>query len=223
MNFDHAGLSARAAARNGTLPDRLALRVHRALSWLERAELCSEDDDDSRYIFLWISLNAAYAGEIQRDANEPERDALKQFLSRLTSLDRANLLHELVWNKFSGPIRMLLDNKFVFQPFWDYQSGRMREREWRRRFEGAQRAAHAALGNSEKTDVVLDVLLQRLYTLRNQLVHGGATWKGSVNRDQIRDGCAILGDLTPRVIHLLIENPDEDWGEPLYPVVGGCP
>ena len=51
-------------------------------------------------------------------------------------------------------------------------------------------------------------------------MHGGATWQGSVNRDQIRDGTAILSDFVPLVIHLLMDNPDEDWGDPCYPVVG---
>ena len=50
-------------------------------------------------------------------------------------------------------------------------------------------------------------------------MHGGATWRSSVNRVQIRDGTQILADLVPRVIHLLIENPGEDWGDPCYPVV----
>ena len=66
---------------------------------------------------------------------------------------------------------------------------------------------------------MLAIILARLYTLRNQLMHGGATWRSSVNRDQIRDGTEILADLVPRVIHLLIVNPDEDWGDPCYPVV----
>lgn len=41
---------------------RLRLRVHRALSWLDRAE--QADDLDGRFIFLWIAFNAAYATEI---------------------------------------------------------------------------------------------------------------------------------------------------------------
>ena len=41
----------------------LDVRVHRALSWLNRAEQCA-DDSDSHVIFLWIAFNAAYAHEI---------------------------------------------------------------------------------------------------------------------------------------------------------------
>ena len=36
--------------------------MHRALSWLEKAE--QSDDLDSRFIFLWISFNAAYAKDL---------------------------------------------------------------------------------------------------------------------------------------------------------------
>ncbi len=40
------------------LPEALSLRTHRALSWLQRAEQETEDDD-ARFIFLWIAFNAA--------------------------------------------------------------------------------------------------------------------------------------------------------------------
>jgi len=218
MKFDYAALEAQAKCLEKDHDDRIGLRVHRALSWLKRAELCG-DDEDARFIFLWIALNAAYANEIQRDADEAEQAMLQRFLGRLVSLDHGNLLFALVWDRFSGPIRSLLHNEFVFQPFWDFQSGRMGEREWKQKFERANKAAFRALRSTGQTATVLAIVLARLYTLRNQLVHGGATWKGSINREQIRDGAAIMSELTPRIIHLLIRNPDEDWGDPRYPVV----
>lgn len=217
-HFDHATLRAQAEHITLNRSDRLSLRVHRALSWLKRAELC-EDDEDARFIFLWIALNAAYAEEFQRDADETEQFMLRRFLKRLVSLDLGNLLYTLVWTRFSGPIRVLLNNEFVFQPFWDSHNGRTGKEQWKRKFERPNKAAFGALGDKNQTATVLAIVLARLYTLRNQLVHGGATWQGRVNREQVRDGAAILGELTPRVIHLLIQNPDEDWGDPLYPVV----
>ena len=45
------------------LPPNLSLRIHRALSWLNCAE--QANDNDSKFIFLWISFNAAYAHEIE--------------------------------------------------------------------------------------------------------------------------------------------------------------
>ena len=90
---------------------------------------------------------------------------------------------------------------------------------WCQSFERAKTAARRALGDKRQTATVLAIVLSRRYTLRNQLMHGGATWRSSVNRNQIRDGAAILADVVPRVIHLLIVNPEEDWGEPCYPVM----
>ena len=59
-----------------------------------------------------------------------------------------------------------------------------------------------------------------LYMLRNQMMHGGTTWNSSVNRDQVKDGAAILGVLLPVMIDLMLDHPHEDWGTPCYPVVG---
>ena len=63
------------------------------------------------------------------------------------------------------------------------------------------------------------MLFGRLYVLRNQLVHGGATWNGSVNRNQVEDSAKIMAFLIPLFIELMMENPAENWGKPYYPVV----
>ena len=63
------------------------------------------------------------------------------------------------------------------------------------------------------------MLFDRLYVLRNQLVHGGATWNSSVNRDQVKDGARILAFIVPIFVDLMMDNPDRDWGAPYYTVV----
>ncbi len=80
------------------------------------------------------------------------------------------------------------------------------------------KAANQALA-TKKTATALGVVLARMYTLRNQLVHGGATWNSSVNRDQIRDCTAFLGKLVPIVITLMMDHPETLWGDACYPVV----
>ena len=65
----------------------------------------------------------------------------------------------------------------------------------------------------------LGVVFNRLYTLRNQMMHGGATWNSSVNRHQLRDGTNLLGKLVPIIISLMLENPRTLWGDACYPVV----
>ena len=66
---------------------------------------------------------------------------------------------------------------------------------------------------------VLLIVLKRLYVLRNQLMHGGATWSGAVNRDQVRDCANLLGKLAPIVIEIRMDHPQHDWGAATYPVV----
>ena len=196
--------------------ENLALRSHRGLSWLKRAEMC-EDDPDAKFIFLWIAFNAIYAQDLDT-LKLREAESFSKFIEKLLALDNENELSDIVWQEFSGSIRVLLNNPFVFQPFWEYQNGSIDEDEFKTRFASAQSSAARALGNA-KTNVVLRLVLQRLYTLRNQLIHGGATWNSSVNREQLRDANCLLHKLVPALIDIMMRNPDELWGDANYPVV----
>ena len=89
---------------------------------------------------------------------------------------------------------------------------------WMDRLASAKKAAQLALA-SGNTPALLSVVFNRLYTLRNQLIHGGATWDGKVNRDQLRDCSRLLGKLVPVIIALMMDNPDALWGDAVYPVV----
>jgi hypothetical protein len=86
------------------------------------------------------------------------------------------------------------------------------------RFADAKKAAQYALGHRD-TVTVLSVALSRIYTLRNQLMHGGATWSSSVNRDQLRDCTNLMGKLVPLLIEIMLDHPETFWGDACYPVV----
>ena len=75
------------AEREGWHPN-LSLRVHRALSWLKRAEqLEAQQDLDGEFILLWIAFNAAYATEIDEKYRESEQLTFRGFLQKLVDLD----------------------------------------------------------------------------------------------------------------------------------------
>lgn len=213
---NHARLKARQRAERDNYPANLGLRVHRAISWLHRAE--QEADPDARFIFLWIAFNAAYASEIDAHHSLGEQSIFNEFLHKLCDLDRPRQFHDIVWTTYPNAIRLLLDNCFVFPQFWEYQKGHLTQAEWTRKFAGAKKAANAALAQ-QNTPKVLSIVFDRIYTLRNQLIHGGATWNSGVNREQIRDCAAILGQLVPVVIETMMDNPNSLWGEAVYPVV----
>ncbi len=217
--MDYQALKARHRAERAGHHPNLALRLHRALSWLNRAEQAA-DDPDGRFIFLWIAFNAAYATEIDERLGLSEQETFRTFLHKLVSLDNTRgRIAELVWTEFSGSIRLLLDNQFVFQEFWSFQNGSLPEAEWQRRFDGARKAAKRALAQRD-TVTALSIALSRIYVLRNQLIHGGATWNSSVNRNQIRDCVNLLGKLVPLVIEVMLDHPETAWGDACYPVVG---
>jgi hypothetical protein len=215
--FKYEDLKARQRALRDSFSPSLSLRTHRALSWLHRAEQ-EAVDDDARFLFLWIAFNAAYANEIHDRKTFTERKLLMQFLGRLVEMDKDGLLHQIVWEQFSNSIRMLLHNKYVFQPFWDYQAGIIEEDIWLNAFRRSKFSANRALGRTD-TKRVLAEIFDRLYTLRNQIVHGGSTWNSEVNRSQMKDGANILAFLVPTVIHLMMENHNQLWGDACYPVV----
>lgn len=209
-------LKDRHRAERETQPEHNSLRIHRALSWLDRAERCG-DDHDARFIFLWIAFNAAYANEIDDRTDFTEQKIFRHFIERLVALDDETL-YQLVWTEFSGSIRLLLDNRYVFGPFWEFQNGRISEEDWKQRFDSAKKTAQMALSR-RNTKMVLITIFSSMYVLRNQLIHGGATWNSRVNREQVRSSADILGKIVPHIITILMDHPNEEWGNPFYPVV----
>lgn len=195
--------------------EALGLRIHRSISWLMRAEQC--EDLDGRFIFLWISFNSAYSNDLST-ISIAETEQFQGFLKKLIDLDTPNTLYSIIWQKYSSAIRVLLDNKYVYQPFWNHHNQISGYENWESSFKASKQVASIALGNKD-TAKVLGVIFNRLYTLRNQIIHGGATWNSSANRNQLRDATAVLGDLVPLLIEIMMKNKGAHWGEACYPVV----
>ena len=196
----------------------LDLRAHRAISWIRSAEkAAAKGDEDGAFIGYWIAFNAAYVQPPQLQQRSQDKELFRSYFDRIVRLDAKGVMYEAVWKRFDGPIRTLLDNRFVYQPFWRWRHGEPDYANWRESFARHRREVNRALAKLD-TAAVLRTLFDRLYVLRNQLIHGGATWRGGLNRQQVRDGAAIMGALVPHFVDLMMDNPDEDWGEPPYPV-----
>ncbi len=191
------------------------IRLHRAISWLKAAEENGENPD-TQFIFLWICFNSCYSIDKIGTLNNSERKSLHDFIVKLVALDIEKQIFNLFWQKYSGPIRLLIQNKFVYRLFWDYQRGDVSE--WQREFERSIVQADTYLA---KQDVVnlLEIVIDRLYVLRNQIIHGGATFKSKLNRRQLRDANNILLFIVPTMINLMLVNHHQSWGEIYYPAV----
>ena len=85
---------------------------------------------------------------------------------------------------------MFLHNRYVFTHFWKHHNGVEGFENWEEWFRGSERRFRRALEERD-TVRVLRLIFDRLYVLRNQIVHGCSPWNSRVNRGQVRDGAAL--------------------------------
>jgi len=217
-----AALSERHHSLRSEKPSSFTLRMHRALSWLERADRAA-DDDDVGFLCLWIAFNAAYAQDsTQGIDSDTECQALRSFISEVCALDERKSLSTLVWQVFEGPIRVLLDDHYLFQPFWNAinhprPDGSVSDY-WKESFDAAHEQVNRAFAQKD-TERVLHESFVRLHTLHNQLLHGGATWDSCANRVQVRDGRALLAQVLPVMLGIMMGHPACFEGKPFYVIV----
>ena len=188
-------------------------RVHRALSWLERAlEVDSDDQPDGRKLFGWIAFNSLY-GTWDEDAGFPakDREALQAFIERILRFDRDELLGKQLI-ALRPQVLALLENKFLDQRFW-------REPQAFRNHRGQYHRA-LTIYIAKRWLELLTLALDRVYVLRGQIVHGAATRGSSLNRAVLKQCSQVLESLFPSMLHLAIEHgAHDDWPPLCYPPV----
>jgi hypothetical protein len=185
------------------------IRIHRSLSWLDRAEK-EDKDSDAKFIFYWISLNSAYSIHLDAYKNSGDEQLRSNFFSTLIRYGQ-NQIHEIIWERFSKEIRSILDNEFILTSYWSDVDN------WKVKLKNEKKEVQIALTDRTQTNYILLILFKRLYVLRNQIFHGGATWQGKLNRQQVKDGGNLLSYLVPIMLEIMMENPNEDWGDIAYP------
>ena len=185
-------------------------RMRRATSWLERAEQ-EKGDVDAEFIFYWIAFNAAYGGD-----GRTEKQAVKNYFSKILTRGAGKKVLDIIEQQCPDAIASFKDNEYVFPNFWteDTHQG-TKPCKWEHLLISSNHKIEQGIRNENVQDV-LEELFDRLYVLRNQLLHGGATWQGSVNRRQVKNGAAIMRLLVPYFINIMLDNPSAGWGEPYY-------
>ena len=218
FNDDGSFVALKARHRNlrHNFDENFSIRIHRALSWLERAEK-ETDDADAAFIFYWISFNANYSINQSSSNRISEGRQFRDFFNLVSKLDKSNILYEIVWQRFTQEIRSLLNNEYIYANFWQI-SQHDEGGDWEKGFQETKEIINKALV-AKNTVVILQILFSRLYTLRNQLVHGNATWNGTINRQQVNDGFKIISNLQPLFLSIMMDNPNQNWGKLAFPIV----
>ncbi len=164
------------------------------------------------------SFNAAYSDGGDLDGEQlNERQRFRGFVAKLLEGDHDDLLYRAVWRDEARPICLFVENRYVYSPFWKFQHGRGGI-DWETSFESGKIVFDEALHGGD-TATVPSFLFDRLYMLRNQLIHGGATWNSSVNREQLESGVRSLGAILPAMADIMMTYPLEEWGRPFFPVI----
>ena len=192
-----------------------AIRVHRALSWIERA--AKQPGLETRFIFQWIAFNSLYGqareglptARSQRGYGGGDRSEYVDFLHKIAGLDGQLLM------KAATQVRPFLEElvacQYLHYGYWrDLPDWPEMLRKDIDRFGRAM--------ESRTVGRVLSVVFDRLYTMRLQLFHGGATFNSRVNRKTVKLSEMILRQFMRPILEVMIDHGlDEDWGEFSYP------
>ncbi len=189
------------------------IRVHRSLSWLERAlELDETEQPEGRLLYSWIALSALYSyWDTQAGHPARESEARRSFVEMLTKVDTGGRLAEKI-RELERDILWLLENKFLDPRFWKDpdEPGNTRAKYHR----GVRLYHDRAWGP------ILEFTLERIAVLRGQIVHGAATRGSRLNRESLRRCRKVLESLLPVVLQLIIEHrADDNWPPLCYPPI----
>ena len=173
--------------------------------------------------FLWIAFNAAYGAESTGiDEHHPsENQQIKNFLREVIERDEEREIEAILWETYSGPTRVLLENQYLFKLFWRWVRDPSRTYNWRKGFESNRDRIRNAL-EERNVRVVFSEIFRRLYELRNQVFHGGVAYAEGWGRNQLRGGVRIMADVVPVILDIMKSEVDVNpssqvWGKVAYP------
>lgn len=201
--------------------DPFRRRIERAESWIARAKQEQRrHDSDAAFVFYWIAFNAAYAHESLEMIGIPTRKRYAQFFGKLTSLDRKEEIVGVLLSNGSDIFEHLINNRYVYLPFWKDIANLGEGANWKQDFDKSKEDFTEALSKRDTT-TVLSILFERLYDLRNQLMHGGARHGSENNRPQVVPGARVMALLVPTFVKLMKANPPPQthWGLLDYPPI----
>jgi hypothetical protein len=189
------------------------IRFHRACSWLQRAgQVEGKDDLDVALIGQWVAFNALY-GQWDEATREPLRDCTcwRAFLDRIRDLDADGRIADVL-NENKPLVMSIFEDEYLSRFFWE-EPGTIRAKKSKKVKFDAQ--TWYIDGN---WTLILDRLIERIYLLRCQMVHGAATYNGALNRTAVRRCSMMLGHLLRAILLVWIDHgADEDWGQMCYP------
>jgi hypothetical protein len=198
----------------------MLVRVHRCLSWMAEVErLLAEHGEsaiDTALVHRWVAFNAIY-GVWDPAVQQPigDRECIEGFCTKVREVDSERLIESVLRAKRRQAMDIFRD-AYLTSHFWREPTKARANRPAR----DAELAKNWYAAN--QLDRVLQRLLERIYFLRCQLVHGAASYGGKLNRTAVRRCTVMLGHLLEAFVLVMIDHGwDEDWGALSYPPLHG--
>ena len=189
------------------------IRFHRACSWLQRAEEQQGTEAlDQVLLYQWVSLNALYGQWDPKTRNpQPDSVTLDRFVERMFALDSEDSL-PAVLKEQRELVLAILDDEYLSKYYWDAPSPKQARRSRKVKFDASTWYLEG------RWILLLDRVLERIYLLRCQLVHGAATCGSKLNRTALQRCTTMLSHLLPAMLTIFTDSAaEEDWGLLCYP------
>ena len=193
------------------------LRSRRAISWIAYAE---EETRRGRYhtafCFYWIAFNACYGSDPSRD----EKSEYESYFEEIERHDKEKTICRYILYEIDRDVEDLVKCRFAYDGFWRDGHRTLSDAKWRRSLQReVDRFSELVIGGMDMNTVeVLSIVFDRIYCVRNQVIHGCTTRERSTGDDQIRLGSTILDRLVPVFVRLMLGNRHTGrWRPPYYP------
>jgi hypothetical protein len=188
------------------------VRLHRAFSWLARCEKDSYADVDLSLICLWIGFNALYSQwDERRREPQSDRECWRVFLDKIVALDSSNNISTMLNNQ-RELVMQIFDDEYLSAFFWEEPTDIRASKSKKVKFDARTWYVEG------KWRIILDRLLERIYLLRCQLIHGAATHGGKLNRTSIERCVTMMRALMDAMLMTFIDQGySSDWGIMCYP------
>jgi len=192
------------------------IRFHRACSWMQHAQGMAADDLDTKLTCQWIAFNALYGQWDARLAEPmPDRACWRLFCNQILSLDKDQLIAGLL-EEHKTLVLKILDDAYLASFFWRDPSITRAQQTTRKRRDASMQYVEKRWG------VILECVLENVYFLRCQLIHGAATYQSDLNRTSLKHCSIFMNHFLPAVLTIWTDHgADHDWGVMCYPPVHG--
>jgi len=192
------------------MSEAIDIRLRRARSWVRKANREALSHDlDAQFIFLWIAFNALYGMPRYRyrgKSRSSETEDFQRFLREVEKLSGGVIESSL--RPYAVDIERVMQSPFLDIECWRrWDQDEIRDR---------QKRIHSSR-NVYAAELHPDQLFLRIYTLRNQLLHGASSDGGKRNRDSLRSALPILRTVVQVGIKLLDKYRSEILGLELLP------